>query len=131
MSRPRQNLSRADTMRTRVNARRSDVRGIPVSLTTLDEPVDTIVDWCSKGEPNFVCVRDVHGIMRAQEDPELRAIHQRTGMVTPDGMPLVWRDRVGQHEAPRHAAEADGQRPTDGHGVAGEDRSWGGAVPEL
>ncbi len=109
MSRPRQNLSPADTMRTQAKARlpSSDILGVPVSLTTLDEAVDTIVDWCSKGEPNFVCVRDVHGIMRAQEDPELRAIHQRAGMVTPDGMPLVWISRKRGHKYVSRVCGAD------------------------
>lgn len=37
----------------------------------------------------FVCVRDVHGVMLAQHDPELMALHHAAAMVTPDGMPLA------------------------------------------
>ncbi|ANK85029.1 WecB/TagA/CpsF family glycosyltransferase protein [Rhizobium sp. N6212] len=37
-----------------------------------------------------MCVRDAHGVVRCQDDPELRSIHNRAFLVTPDGMPLVW-----------------------------------------
>src|SRR3546814_8899250 len=32
--------------------------------------------------------------MESQADPELRAIHNRAGLVTPDGVPLVWLSRL-------------------------------------
>jgi N-acetylglucosaminyldiphosphoundecaprenol N-acetyl-beta-D-mannosaminyltransferase len=41
-----------------------------------------------------VCVTGVHGVMESQRDEELRRIHNRAGMVTPDGMPLVWLSRL-------------------------------------
>lgn len=34
---------------------------------------------------------DVHGAMRSRRDERLRNIHNQAGMVTTDGMPLVWR----------------------------------------
>ena len=37
-----------------------------------------------------MCVRDAHGVVRCQDDHELRSIHNRAFLVTPDGMPLVW-----------------------------------------
>ena len=33
--------------------------------------------------------------MESQRDPELRDIHNRSGLTTPDGMPLVWTDASG------------------------------------
>ena len=42
----------------------------------------------------YVCVTGVHGVMESQDDPELRDIHNRAGLVTPDGMPLVWLSRL-------------------------------------
>ncbi len=41
-------------------------------------------------ERQYVCVTGVHGVMESQRDPELREIHNASGMTTPDGMPLVW-----------------------------------------
>jgi N-acetylglucosaminyldiphosphoundecaprenol N-acetyl-beta-D-mannosaminyltransferase len=41
----------------------------------------------------YVCVTGVHGVMESQRDPELLAIHNASGLTTPDGMPLVWAGR--------------------------------------
>lgn len=83
------------------------VLGVPVSLVSLAVAVRTIVGWCEAGAAQFVCVRDVHGIMRAQDDPELRALHDRAGLVTPDGMPLVWLARHRGHLEVSRACGAD------------------------
>lgn len=66
------------------------ILGVPVSLVNLDRAVEIIVGWCLARSPHFVCIRDVHGIMRAQEDVSLQELHDGAGLVTPDGMPLVW-----------------------------------------
>ena len=41
-------------------------------------------------DANMFRIRDVHGVMLCQEDGNLRCIHKEAGLVTPDGMPLVW-----------------------------------------
>src|SRR5262249_50164049 len=52
--------------------------------------------------PNYVCVTGVHGVMECQNDPALRSIHNNAGMVTPDGMPLVWLSKLkGQQHVDR------------------------------
>ena len=66
------------------------VLGVRVSLVNMRVAVKQIIGWTKQRNAQFVCIRDVHGIMRAQEDPELHAIYDKAGMVTPDGMPLVW-----------------------------------------
>jgi N-acetylglucosaminyldiphosphoundecaprenol N-acetyl-beta-D-mannosaminyltransferase len=49
-----------------------------------------------------VCVTGVHGVMECQSDPDLRQIHNAAGMVTPDGMPLVWLSKLmGQRHVER------------------------------
>lgn len=68
---------------------RFDVLGIPVSVTTLDDATARIERWADDNRGRMICIRDVHGVMRAQDDPELMALHQSADMVTPDGMPLV------------------------------------------
>lgn len=66
------------------------VLGVPVSIINLPVAVRTILGWVRERRAQYVCVRDVHGIMRSQEDPALMSIHEHAGLVTPDGMPLVW-----------------------------------------
>lgn len=84
--------SRPDPLATRTAAGvpASKILDVPVSTLTMPLAVATILGWVRRGEPNFVCVRDVHGLMRAREDPALMDIHYDAGMITTDGMPLVW-----------------------------------------
>lgn len=67
-----------------------DVLGVPMSATTLDTASRAIHEWAGDGLGRFIFIRDVHGVMQAQDDPELMTLHGQAAMVTPDGMPLVW-----------------------------------------
>ncbi|MDQ6650301.1 MAG: WecB/TagA/CpsF family glycosyltransferase, partial [Actinomycetota bacterium] len=69
---------------------RVDVLGVHVSA--IDEPaaVDEVTRWIEQRERSYVCVTGVHGVMESQGDDALRAIHNDSGLTTPDGMPLVW-----------------------------------------
>jgi N-acetylglucosaminyldiphosphoundecaprenol N-acetyl-beta-D-mannosaminyltransferase len=73
-----------------VSAARIDVLGVQVDAQTLDSAIDRIDRWIASGTPAYACVTGVHGIVASQDDPELRRIHNEAGMVTADGMPLVW-----------------------------------------
>jgi N-acetylglucosaminyldiphosphoundecaprenol N-acetyl-beta-D-mannosaminyltransferase len=70
--------------------KRVNILGVGVSAVDLPLALDTIEDWIARRQPNYVCVRDVHGVVESQRDETLRRIHNHAGMVTPDGMPLVW-----------------------------------------
>lgn len=69
---------------------RFNVLGVPVSALTLGRAVDVIDGWIAAGSHHYVCVTGVHGVMESQRDETLLRIHADAGMVTPDGMPLVW-----------------------------------------
>lgn len=66
------------------------VLSIPISATTLESASRAIHQWGGDTMARFVFIRDVHGVMQAQDDPELLRLHAEAAMVTPDGMPLVW-----------------------------------------
>jgi N-acetylglucosaminyldiphosphoundecaprenol N-acetyl-beta-D-mannosaminyltransferase len=53
--------------------------------------------WIVARARTYVCVTGVHGIMESQRDRRLRDIHNAAGMVTPDGMPLVYISRLCGH----------------------------------
>lgn len=76
-----------------MSAARVDILGVAVDAQTLDGAVDTIGTWIERGEPNYVCITGVHGVIESQDDDDLRRIHNEAGMVTTDGMPLVWLSR--------------------------------------
>lgn len=69
---------------------RCDVLGVGISATNLDRATATIGRWIAHRDREYVTVTGVHGVMECQRDPSLKAIHNRAGLVTPDGMPMVW-----------------------------------------
>ena len=69
---------------------RVDVLGVRVSAINMDDALEVIDEWITSGERQYVCVTGVHGVMESQRDESLRRIHNAAGLVTPDGMPLVW-----------------------------------------
>ncbi len=72
---------------------RVDVLGVGISAIDMRMAVEEIARWVERRESNYVCVTGVHGVMASQRDPELRDIHDRSGLTTPDGMPIVWAGR--------------------------------------
>lgn len=70
--------------------RRVDVLGVGVSTVNQDMALAEVTRWVDTGERHYVCVTGVHGVMESQRDPELLAIHNASGLTTPDGMPMVW-----------------------------------------
>jgi N-acetylglucosaminyldiphosphoundecaprenol N-acetyl-beta-D-mannosaminyltransferase len=55
----------------------------------MEMALEAISAWLRTRDKQYVCVTGVHGVMESQRDPKLKAIHNKAGMVTPDGMPLV------------------------------------------
>lgn len=78
---------------------RVDILGVGVSAIDMGMAVDEIGRWIDESERRYVCVTGVHGVMESQRDPELKAIHNGSGLTTPDGMPLVW---LGRHAGAGH-----------------------------
>jgi N-acetylglucosaminyldiphosphoundecaprenol N-acetyl-beta-D-mannosaminyltransferase len=52
--------------------------------------VSEIGRWIDEGQREYVCVTGMHGVVESQSAAPLREIHNRAGLVTPDGMPMVW-----------------------------------------
>jgi N-acetylglucosaminyldiphosphoundecaprenol N-acetyl-beta-D-mannosaminyltransferase len=61
-----------------------------VSALNLPLAAAIIEGWLYADRRDYVCVTGVHGIIESRRDPAVRAIHNAAGLVTPDGMPLVW-----------------------------------------
>jgi N-acetylglucosaminyldiphosphoundecaprenol N-acetyl-beta-D-mannosaminyltransferase len=80
----------------------TNVLGVRVSAVNLKSATGLIQKAIEDGRKEYVCVRDAHGVVRCQKDPELRSIHNRAFLVTPDGMPLVW--------ALKHAGHVESDR---------------------
>ncbi|WP_447971657.1 WecB/TagA/CpsF family glycosyltransferase [Nitrospira sp. M1] len=72
---------------------RVNVLGVGVSAINMTQAIDTFDQWIRNRERHYVCITGVHGVMESQQDSRLRDIHNQAGLVTPDGMPLVWISR--------------------------------------
>jgi len=69
---------------------RVEILGVGVSAVDMESAISEIRRWIREEERHYVCVTGVHGIMECQRDPELKQIHNRSGLTTPDGMSTVW-----------------------------------------
>jgi len=78
---------------------RVNVLGVGVSAITIADALAQIDAWIATGVHRYVCVTGVHGVMESQRDAALRDIHNRAGLVTPDGMPLVWLSWLRGHRS--------------------------------
>ena len=67
-----------------------DILGVQVTATTMDRTLAVIEEWIARRQPGYVCVSGMHGVMECQHDARLLAIHNAAGLVTTDGMSLVW-----------------------------------------
>jgi N-acetylglucosaminyldiphosphoundecaprenol N-acetyl-beta-D-mannosaminyltransferase len=68
----------------------ANILGVAISPVNMQLAVNRILEWLKTETNAYVCVTSVHGVIESQADEQLRSIHNRAGMVTPDGMPLVW-----------------------------------------
>ena len=84
---------------------RVDILGVGVSTIDMPMALGLIDRWISQGDRQYICVTDVHAIMESQRDPRIRNAHNRSGLTTPDGMPLVW---AGRAAGARHMSRVYG-----------------------
>ena len=66
------------------------ILGVRVSMLTYDHTLDIVNDWIEKGRREYICVSAVHLLMECQQDTALKEGVNKAGLVTSDGMPLVW-----------------------------------------
>jgi len=81
------------------SAPRVNVLGVGLRAQRFEEAVAAIDGWIAARRPTYVCVADVHSIVACQSDAATRALYNAAGMVTTDGMPLVWLCRLAGHRA--------------------------------
>jgi N-acetylglucosaminyldiphosphoundecaprenol N-acetyl-beta-D-mannosaminyltransferase len=83
------------------------ILGVPVSLIDMPRAVRVVLEGVRDQKAQYVCVRDVHGLMRSVEDPAMMEIQRQAAMVTPDGMPLVIVARMRGHRDINRVSGAD------------------------
>ncbi|MCB9771032.1 MAG: WecB/TagA/CpsF family glycosyltransferase [Candidatus Omnitrophica bacterium] len=72
------------------------VLGVRISAVNLKIAARQIEEWIENRTKTYVCVAPVSTVMDCQDDARYRTIVNAAGMVTPDGMPIVW---IGRRKA--------------------------------
>lgn len=67
---------------------------VPVSSVDINHACKVVDGWISERNKAYICVAPVSTIVDCQTDKEYKKILREAGMVTPDGMPLVWLGRL-------------------------------------
>ncbi len=74
------------------------ILGIPVACLDMSELVNQVRGLLAarnrRSPGRFICFRDVHGVVAAQDDEELMSAHQAAFLVVADGKPLALLGRV-------------------------------------
>ena len=76
---------------------RENILGVGISAVNMRQALEVIDGWIQRGERGYVCLAAVHSVLDCQGSVTLRAIFNRSGLTTPDGMPLVWILRMRGH----------------------------------
>lgn len=97
--------------------------GVDVSAINMDQALPQMAAWRAERDVirTYVCVTPAHSLMDCQDDPDLRAIFNAAGMVTPDGMGVVWLLRLLGHRSAGRVYGPDLLRETC---IAGSSLGW-------
>ena len=113
-----------------------DALGVRVAALNPDEFLAALDGWhrdpdTARGGA-FINFRDVHGVVRAWEDPALAAAHEKALFNAPDGKPLAW---IGRRRGYRNTAQVCGPDMMPAVCRYGVSRGWRhtfyGSTPEV
>ncbi len=76
---------------------RVNVLGVGVSAVDLDATLAMIEGDIRSGTRGYICLTPVHSLMACWRDPDVRREFNRSRLIAPDGMPLVWLLRALGH----------------------------------
>lgn len=72
------------------------VIGIPIDVGTINKAAKDLIRLSRKisNLGAYVCVANVHMLTIAKQNPDFEKVLQNAAMVVPDGMPLVWTEKL-------------------------------------
>ena len=73
---------------------RVPIVSLNVNIAHIDTAIEHIVSMARGGEGGYVCFSTVHMIMESYDNDNFRATVNAADLVVPDGMPLVWMQKL-------------------------------------
>lgn len=66
------------------------VIGTPIDVLSWDEAISTLQEWGAQKLSKYICICNVHSVVTATQDAELKAVFESSDMNTSDGAPVAW-----------------------------------------
>jgi N-acetylglucosaminyldiphosphoundecaprenol N-acetyl-beta-D-mannosaminyltransferase len=66
------------------------VLGTPIDIVGIESAVARIAAWAAAGESRVVCACNVHAVVAATQQREVREALAAADLATPDGAPVAW-----------------------------------------
>ena len=86
---------------------RIDILGCPVDVLTMETTVEKIAAAIAEQRKCQVVTANAEILYLAQHDPDLFLVLHDAGLVTADGMGVVWASRMLEHPLPERVAGCD------------------------
>lgn len=78
------------------------VMGVRVDAVQIRDVISRMEEWIARRQGcRYISVTGMHGIVEAHHDRTFKEILNESGLVVPDGMPLVWLSRLKGHPLSR------------------------------
>ena len=87
--------------------RRHRVVSLDVDQVTHDTAVERVVRMAKSGRGSYVCFGTVHMVMESHDSPEFAARVNAADMIVPDGMPMIWMQRLQKAVHPERVRAND------------------------
>lgn len=72
------------------------------NVVTHESAINRVAELAAEGRGSYVCFSTVHMVMESHDHPEYGSKVNAADMIVPDGMPLVWMQKLqGRREAQR------------------------------
>lgn len=71
-----------------------DILGMRVAVVSRAEAVHQVATWALEKQGRYVCVANVHMCMESFDDASFRSVVNSADLTVPDGLPLVWAQRM-------------------------------------
>lgn len=95
-------MKNGDLVKSKLMAKQTLILNVAVSATNYEKTLLKIRQWIENKRRSYICVSAVHLVMECQKNLSLLIGVNRAGLVTPDGMPLVWLSKLyGKKEVKR------------------------------
>lgn len=73
---------------------RVNIHGVKIHNVTMEEAVETVLDWVSGNDIHSVYTPNAEIIMQAQRNPELKCVLNEAGLLIPDGAGVILGARI-------------------------------------